>query len=105
MTRTQSLLASILILGLTAGSALAAAPRTYQVTGPILALTDTTITVENRDKEKWEIGRDATAKVTGELKVGAKVTIEYRMSAATIEVKAEKPAAEAKPKAEKKAKK
>jgi hypothetical protein len=33
--------------------------------------------------------------VTGELKVGAKVTIEYRMSAATIEAKADAKAAKA----------
>src|SRR3954471_6926156 len=44
-----------------------AAPHTYQVTGPILELTDTSITVQ-KGAEKWEIARDASAKVTGELK-------------------------------------
>jgi hypothetical protein len=68
------------------GMALAAQPRTYQVTGPILELTDDTITVQ-KGKEKWEIARTPDTRVNGELKVGAKVTIEYRMSAASIEVK------------------
>jgi hypothetical protein len=72
-----------------------AAPHTYQVTGPILELTDTSITVQ-KGAEKWEIARDASAKVTGELKVGAKVTIEYYMTATTVTVKADKAAAKPK---------
>jgi hypothetical protein len=62
------------------------AVKTYQVTGPVLAVTDDSIVVQ-KSSEKWEIGRDAGTKVTGELKVGAKVTIEYRMTAATVTVK------------------
>lgn len=69
--------------------AFAAAAKTYQVTGPILELTDTTLVVQ-KGKEKWEVARDASTKVTGELKVGAKVTVEYRMIATDIEAKAEK---------------
>jgi hypothetical protein len=84
MNRT---LALAFCLFLTAAPALAKAPRTYQVTGPVLELTDDTIVVQ-KGKEKWEIARSADTKVTGELKVGAKVTIEYRMSAASVEVKA-----------------
>lgn len=67
----------------------AAAPKTYQVTGPVLEMTDTTVTVQ-KGKEKWEIAKDAASKVTGELKVGSKVTIEYFMTAKTIEVKEDK---------------
>jgi hypothetical protein len=78
-----------------AASPLLAATKTYQVTGPVLAVTDDAITVQ-KGQEKWEIARDASTKVTGELKVGAKVTIEYRMSATSVEVK---PAAAAKAKA------
>lgn len=70
----------------------AATPKTYQVTGPVLEMTDTTIVVQ-KGKEKWEIAKDAAAKVTGELKVGSKVTIEYFMTAKSIEVKEEKKAA------------
>ena len=88
-------LAIVIAMCLFMGSAaFAAAPRTYQVTGPVLEMTNDTITVE-KGKEKWEIARDAATKVTGDLKVGSKVTIEYTMKAATVEVKdaAKKPAA------------
>lgn len=63
-----------------------AGPKTYQVTGPILDIKDDTITIM-KGKEKWEIGKDAATKITGVLKVGAKVTIEYIMNAKSIEVK------------------
>ena len=75
-----------------ATSAFAAQPRTYQVTGPVLEVRDDVIVVQ-KGKEKWEIARSADTKITGDLKVGAKVTIEYRMSAATVEVKGDKAAA------------
>ena len=73
----------------------AAPPKTYQVTGPVLELTADTIVVM-KGKDRWEIARDASTKVTGDLKVGSKVTIEYRMSAASVEVKPEKAAKAAK---------
>lgn len=69
----------------------AAGPKTYQVTGPVLELKADTIVVQ-KGQEKWEVGRDAATKVTGNLQVGSKVTIEYTMKATTIEVKdAKKP--------------
>ena len=71
---------------LTRSVAVAADAKTYQVTGPVLELTDKVITVQKGD-EKWQISRDSGAKVTGDLKVGAKVTIEYRMTATKVEVK------------------
>jgi hypothetical protein len=43
--------------------------------------------VVQKGKDHWEIARGADVKVTGDLKVGSKVMIEYRMNAATIEVK------------------
>jgi hypothetical protein len=58
----------------------------YQVTGPVLEVTDTKIVVQ-KGKEKWEIARTADTKVTGDLKVGSKVTIDYTMSAKSVEVK------------------
>ena len=70
-----------------AGAAIAAAlPKTYQVTGPVLAVTSDMITVQ-KGTEKWEIARDASTKITGTPAVGATVTIQYRMTAATIDVK------------------
>ena len=64
----------------------AAEPNTYQVTGPVLELTPTVITVQ-KGAEKWELARDQNTKVTGELKVGSKVTIVYKMTAKSVEVK------------------
>jgi cytochrome c oxidase assembly protein Cox11 len=68
------------------GVAFAAMPKTYQVTGPVLSVTSDMIVVQ-KGNDKWEIGRDANTKVNGELKVGAKVTIQYRMIAASVDVR------------------
>jgi len=83
-----------LSLGFVSAPAASAADKTYQVTGPVLEVTDKTITVE-KGKEKWQLARDKDTKVTGELKVGAKVTIEYRMTATSVEVKGDAKAAKA----------
>lgn len=64
----------------------AAGPKTYQVTGPVLEIKGDMIIVQ-KGNDKWEIAKDAATKVTGDLKVGSKVTIEYTMKAATVEVK------------------
>ena len=40
-----------------------------------------------KGNDKWEIARDGKTKITGDIKVGAKVTIYYTMVAAEIEVK------------------
>jgi hypothetical protein len=69
-----------------ASVAFAAGPKTYQVTGPILEVNANTIVVK-KGNDKWEINRDAATKVTGDLKVGSKVTIEYTMKAVSVEVK------------------
>jgi hypothetical protein len=80
-------------LGIVCGAALLAAStvgaadaRRYQVTGPVLEVTPTTITVK-KGNDNWEIGRDANTKVKGDLKVGSKVTIYYSMVATEVEVK------------------
>jgi uncharacterized lipoprotein YajG len=78
-----------LSLAALAATAQAAQPKTYQVTGPVLEVSADTVVVQ-KGTERWEIARSADTKVTGELKKGEKVTIEYRMTAATIEVKAAK---------------
>lgn len=69
-----------------AAALLAVPAHAYQVTGPVLDVTDTKIVVE-KDKEKWEIARDKDTKVTGELKKGSRVTVQYRMIATAVEVK------------------
>jgi uncharacterized protein YxeA len=64
----------------------AAGPKNYQVTGPVLDIKDDMVTVQ-KGTDKWEIAIDKSTKVTGDLKVGSKVTIEYQMKATAIEVK------------------
>ena len=46
---------------LAASSLNAADTKTYQVTGPVLAVTPTTITVQ-KGEDKWEIARDSKTK-------------------------------------------
>lgn len=88
--KRQILLASLCGAWLACASTLLAADaKTYQVTGPVLALTPTTITVQKGD-DKWELSRDKSTKITGDLKVGSKVTIQYQMIAAEVEVKESK---------------
>jgi hypothetical protein len=89
MNKMRVVLSSLALTALLLTSAVLAAAKTYQVTGPVLEVSDTMIVVQ-KGKDRWEIARDASTKVTGDLKVGAKVTIEYRMTATTVEVKAEK---------------
>lgn len=80
-------------LGLLCGAALlasmslnAADVKSYQVTGPVLELTATSITVQ-KGEDRWELARNKDTKVDGDLKVGSKVTIRYTMIAGEIEVK------------------
>ncbi len=65
-------------------AALAAGAKTYEVTGTVLETTPTKIVVQ-KGAERWEIDLDPQTKVRGELKVGAKVTITYTMSAAKVD--------------------
>ena len=82
-TKTLSLLAA-LALAVTGGSAFAAV-NDYQVTGPVVEVTDSMIVVQVDGKSKWELKKDASTK--GEAKVGDKVTIKYTMTATKIENK------------------
>src|SRR6201982_3505193 len=70
-------------------AAFAEGGKTYQVTGPVLEVTDSMIAVQ-KGKDRWEINRDANTKVTGDLRVGERVTITYTMTATDVEVKAGK---------------
>jgi hypothetical protein len=84
------ILAAVVALGF-ATSAFA-----YQVTGEVIDVTATTITVKaagGKNKgEKFEMTRGADTKVTGDLKKGSNVTVEYAITARSVEVKAEKAA-------------
>jgi hypothetical protein len=65
------------------------AASSYQVTGPVLEVTDAKVVIQ-KGKEQWEIFRTAATQITGDLKVGSKITIQYTMTASTIAVKADK---------------
>jgi hypothetical protein len=75
-----------LAIMLIASAGLAAGPKDYQVTGPVLDVNDEVIIVE-KSKEKWEIGRSKDTKVKGDLKKGSRVTVHYKMTATSIESK------------------
>jgi hypothetical protein len=83
MKHRMTLLAFFL---LTSTLAVAAGPKTYQVTGPVLDIKGDIVTVQ-KGTDKWEIAIDKSTKTTGDLKVGSKVTIEYTMTATSITVK------------------
>jgi len=64
----------------------AAGVKDYQVTGPVLEVTPSTITVE-KGNDKWVMHRSSATRISGDLKVGSKVTIYYKMVATEVEVK------------------
>ena len=78
MKRSIAVFAATLLVG--------TAAYAYQVTGPVLEVTDTKIVVE-KDKEKWEIARDKETKGDKNIKKGDRVTIQYNMTATSIESK------------------
>jgi len=65
-------------------AAFAAGAKTHEVTGTVRENTPTKIVIQ-KGAERWEIDLDPQTKVGGEIKVGAKVTITYTMSAAKID--------------------
>ena len=60
----------------------------YQWTGSVLEADGDHLIVQKGD-EKWEFAYDKDTKVTGDLKVGAKVTVKYVMKATSVEAKGE----------------
>jgi hypothetical protein len=86
MKRVLIVIGVILIV---AAFAFARAPKSdYQWTGTVLEADGDHLVVE-KGKEKWEFAYDKDTKVTGTLKVGAKVTVKYLMKATGIEAKEE----------------
>ncbi len=84
-TKTLSLLAvATLALGC---HSFAASVNDYQITGPVLEVTDNMIAVQVDKKDRWEIKKDASTKGAADIKVGDKVTIHYTMTATSIESK------------------
>ncbi len=66
--------------------AFAGPPKEYPMTGPIIALTDTTLVVQQaKTKESWEFARTPDTKGMTNLKVGDRVTVHYAMHAVWVE--------------------
>lgn len=63
-----------------------AGAKDYQVTGPVVDVSDSMITVM-KGSEKWEMDRNSDTKVSGEVKKGDKVTVHYTMTAKKVDVK------------------
>lgn len=63
--------------------------KTYQVTGPVVDVKADMIVIQ-KGKEKWEIATPVNAKIPTAPKVGDKVTIQYTMTAVTLDIKAGK---------------
>ena len=86
MKRVLIVIGVILVV---AAFAFARAPKSdYQWTGTVLEADGDHLVVE-KGKEKWEFAYDKDTKVSGTLKVGAKVTVKYLMKATSIEAKEE----------------
>lgn len=85
---------SMILAGLAAcqllwAQAVFAAAKLYQVSGPIVEVSDKLIVIQKGDA-RWELDRDANTVIAGELKVGQKVTVYYRMQATKVESKGTK---------------
>jgi hypothetical protein len=86
MKRVLIVIGVILII---AAFAFARPPKSdYQWTGSVLEADGDHLIVQKGD-EKWEFAYDKDTKVTGDLKVGAKVTVKYVMKATSVEAKGE----------------
>ncbi len=82
----RRMMMGLVLCGAICASAFAASPKTYQVTGDVLQVSDTVIVVQKGD-EKWEIERTSDTKIEGTVKVGQKVTVHYTMTAKSIDAK------------------
>jgi hypothetical protein len=85
-------LLAVLLLGVFAAVAHDLKVDDFQVTGNVSAVDDNSITVM-KGKERFQIARDKDTK-GGDVKVGDKVTVHYKMYAVSVEAKAA-PAAKA----------
>jgi hypothetical protein len=83
--KTKALLG--LLVSLAVVEAVVAGPKTYTITGPVLAMDDTSITLQ-AGKEKWQFARGAATAMGGSVKVGDTVTLTYSMSATKVDPQA-----------------
>jgi len=81
----KKIMLALVIVALASFRLMAADGKGYQVTGPVLEVTDSYVVVQ-KGEQKWQLALDKSTK--GEKpKVGDKVTIYYTMTATEIEIK------------------
>jgi hypothetical protein len=79
----------LFVVALVLAAPASAEPKTVRVTGMLAELRDDLIVIE-KGKERWEILRTPGTAVKGELRKGGRVSIEVRMSAASVEALGER---------------
>jgi hypothetical protein len=86
MKKVIVLACMLILMTVTAGSA---GSKNYALDGTVTDIKENVFTIQ-KDNVKYEMTRDADAMVNGELKVGSKVTVIYKMTATKIVVKEDK---------------
>ena len=81
----KKIILALAIVALASFRLVAADAKAYQVTGPVLEVTDTYVVVQ-KGEQKWELALDKSTK-GAKPKVGDKVTVYYTMTATEIEIK------------------
>lgn len=60
--------------------------RPIRITGQVADVRDDVVVIQ-KGKERWEVARHPGTRIKGELRKGARVTVDFRAVAATIEVR------------------
>jgi len=63
--------------------------KPIRITGQVVEVRDDVIVLQ-KGKERWEVARHAGTRIKGEIRKGARVTVDFRAVAASIEVRDEK---------------
>ncbi len=79
----MKLATSILMAALT----FAPAAFAYEKTGTVVDANDKMIVIETAKEGKWEFKRDAETKIDSDVKKGAKVKVQYSMTATRVEAR------------------
>ena len=95
MMKTKTTFSLLAVVSLALSGVAFAGGKNYQATGQVVKVSASMVVIQS-GTQKWEIARDTTTKVKGDLKKGNTVTVTYTMNATAMDVKA-MPAATASP--------
>ena len=87
MMKTKTTFSLLAIASLALSGVAFAGGKTYQATGQVVKVNASMVVIQN-GSQKWEIARDTTTKVKGDLKKGNTATVTYTMNATAVDVKA-----------------